>query len=555
MSVAETTPPAEPKKRSYAWLLDVLLILVLLVAALFRFGGIKWDEDQHLHPDERFLTFVEVALEPVDSVEDYFDTSSSSLNPHNRGNTFFVYGTLPIILTRYVTEWLGQTSPLEIAITGRILAGSFDLITVFFVYLAAVRLYDRRVGIIAASFSAFAVMQIQQAHFFAVDSFLTTFTFAAIYFAIRVGTSKPKVPEEQPFKEETAEGEADVKSPQLGIFNVWDFVLFGIMLGAAVASKLNAAPVAFLLPLAVLVGLSKVEARDRSNAFLWGAGYTALAAVISIITFRIGQPYAFSGPGFISGINPLWIENIRSLAAQIGGDVDFPPAIQWARRPVWFSFQNIVLWGMGLPMAIFAWGGFLWAAWRMLTQRRAWQTHLVLWAWTFGYFTWQSLQFNPTMRYQLPIYPGLAVFAGWAVIALWDQREHLPERLKFLQGVWRPIAAGLGGLALLLTFLWAFAFSSVHKGGNPRIDAARWIYQNLPGPVTLSINTGDDDFKQPLPFPYDRVLEAGEAYQQPFTPFAAGHSGRNSIGYTCWPQLPCESMRLPIWTLSWCRWL
>ncbi|KAA3643128.1 MAG: hypothetical protein DWQ07_21665 [Chloroflexi bacterium] len=534
MSVSEASPPAENKTRNYAWVLDTILILVLLAAAYFRFTGLRWDESQHLHPDERFLTFVEVALEPVDSLGDYFDTANSSLNPHNRGNTFFVYGTLPIILTRYVSEWLSQTAPIEIAITGRVLAGSFDIVTVFFVYLAAVRLYDRRVGIIAAAFSAFTVMQIQQAHFFAVDSFLTTFTFAAIYFAIRVGTSKKKKPDNELFKEERTE-EADIKKPPMRFFNVWDFAFFGIALGAAVASKLNAAPVAGLLPLAVLVSLANAETKERLAVFWRGVAYSVLAAVISIVVFRIGQPYAFAGPGFISSINPLWVGNIQSLAAQIGGDVDFPPSIQWARRGFFFSFRNIVLWGMGLPMAIFAWGGFLWVAWRMLTKPRAWKIHLVLWAWTAGYFLWQSTQFNPTMRYQLPIYPGLAVFAGWAVIALWQQRDHLPERLAFLRDAWQPMAAVLGWLALMLTFLWALAFSNMYVGGNPRIDAARWIYQNLPGPVTLSINTGDRDFKQPLPIPYDHVFKAGDAYRQNFTAFSSGTLEEMQLGHMLAP--------------------
>ena len=34
------------------------------------------------------------------------------------------------------------------------------------------------------------------------------------------------------------------------------------------------------------------------------------------------------------------------------------------------------------------------------------------------YFMWQSISFNPTMRYLLPIYPALAIFAGWAAVAL-----------------------------------------------------------------------------------------------------------------------------------------
>ncbi len=93
----------------------VALVPILLVAAFFRFDGLHWDaamreveglppalEEQHLHPDERFLTMVTSSLEFPASVSEYFDTEISTLNPHNRGHGFFAYGTLPLFLVRAV---------------------------------------------------------------------------------------------------------------------------------------------------------------------------------------------------------------------------------------------------------------------------------------------------------------------------------------------------------------------------------------------------------------------------------------------------------------------
>ena len=73
------------------WLTGILLILILVAGAYLRFVGQDWDVEQHLHPDERFLTMVEASLLPVDSLGDYFDTANSTLNPANRGHSFFVY--------------------------------------------------------------------------------------------------------------------------------------------------------------------------------------------------------------------------------------------------------------------------------------------------------------------------------------------------------------------------------------------------------------------------------------------------------------------------------
>src|SRR5512133_1876432 len=108
LPVPETTSPqtaARPGIR-LDWLWDVLLIGILLGGVYFRFTGLNWDQNQHLHPDERFLTMVETSIAPVDSLSQYFDTQKSSLNPHNRGYGFYVYGTLPLFMVRYAGEWL-----------------------------------------------------------------------------------------------------------------------------------------------------------------------------------------------------------------------------------------------------------------------------------------------------------------------------------------------------------------------------------------------------------------------------------------------------------------
>ena len=115
-----------------AWVQDLLLLVILAAATYFRVVGMNWDADQHLHPDERFLTMVETALQvrkcalpdlpveacPADQVRwlglaDYLDTGRSTLNPHNRGYGFFVYGDFPVILVRYVAElaWANRLRP------------------------------------------------------------------------------------------------------------------------------------------------------------------------------------------------------------------------------------------------------------------------------------------------------------------------------------------------------------------------------------------------------------------------------------------------------------
>src|SRR5687768_14432587 len=55
------------------WKLALIVILVLAIA--LRTRGLNWDEGEHLHPDERFLTMVETAIRLPNSLGQYFDTT------------------------------------------------------------------------------------------------------------------------------------------------------------------------------------------------------------------------------------------------------------------------------------------------------------------------------------------------------------------------------------------------------------------------------------------------------------------------------------------------
>ncbi len=451
------------------WLYEAALVVVLLLGLYLRTTGIAWDGEQHLHPDERFLTMVASAIQPVHSLGEYFDTAHSSLNPANQGFGFYVYGTLPLFITRYVGELLHKTGYGQIHLVGRALSALADLLLVFLVYVLAARLFDRRVGLLAAAFSAFTVMEIQQSHFFTVDNFFNLFTFLSLLLAIEI----VRKPARRPLRADT-----------------WLFVAFGVAYGAAMASKISAAPVAVLLPVAALVRFARQDADTQRKETPWLFGLLGLSGFTALLTFRIFQPYAFSGPGFFSGINPQWLDNLRALKAQASGSADFPPAMQWARRPIWFAGQNLTLWGLGLPLGLSAWAGFLWLGWR-LARKEENAAVAMLWGWTALYFAWQSTLWNPTMRYLLPVYPGMAIMAAW----LW---VHLAERLRKRRWlVWLG-----GGAVLALTAAWAFGFVSIYHRPHTRIAATEWIFQNIPGPVTLPIHTPDGQVtSQLLPVP------------------------------------------------------
>jgi YYY domain-containing protein len=540
--------PAVPKsKKNFTYLFDLLLIVVLLVGGYFRLTGSDWGQLNIQHPDEDFMVSVTLGLRSVHSVSEYFNTAQSTLNPAVVGYPAYVYGTLPLFIVHYIVESFGKLN--TVTLLGRQLSAVADLGTIALLYFIVKRFYKERVAVLAAAFSALTVMQIQQSHFYTTDNFSTFFMFLTLSVAAVIATGKWNTRDDK--------SEAIFKNASIS-FQFWQSILrlskdpltyltiaFGITLGMAVASKLNAVAIAVVLPIALAVryfnsphhvvpvpalpseslsghkgkfiqtfepGDEWVKQRTVEDYITKAFFFLVLGAVIFLVAFRVFQPYAFSGPGFFDiKLNPEWVQKIREQLLQANPNTDLPWALQWARRNHLYSFQNLTVWGLGLPLGILAWVGFLWMGWRML-KGEFWQ-HILLWSWTAIYFFWQSLQYNPTMRYQLPIYPLLGMMASYAVFNLARRKigssKHITLPALF--------AAILGGSVLLLTAVYAYAFSRIYVRSETRIAASNWIFQNVPGPINLQILGADGNtYRQPMPYPSGMVIQPGLPYQTVF---------------------------------------
>ena len=539
-------------REKHPWIFDLLFLLVFVLAGYLRLTGVNWGEGQHQHPDENFLAGVLGSLRahacvdatvsvdacPPDqlrwmSVREYFNSETSTLNPYNRGYAFYVYGNLPMTITRIAAE---ATDQPDVKMLGRQFSAIADLLTIFFLYLLVSHMYGRRVGLLASLFSALTVMQIQQSHFFTTDLFVNTFAFLAIYFAVQILDGRYSVLDTRISDLEYRMSKSLSLLIQNPLFTL--SIGFGLAFGMALASKVNIYPLAILLPGAfalryfiidkhALTADDRPQTEDEPSAINGQPSTThrqlstdywmlivsclVIGGLVSFISFRVFQPYAFNG------IMPSenWVKNIQEQRLQAKGDADLPWNLQWARRSHLYSFVNLTTWGLGLPLGILAWIGFLYMGWRIL--KGEWR-HALLWGWTAAYFVWQSLQFNPTMRYQLPIYPLLAMMAAWLVFefprsnVLTFKRFNLAKTLSII----------IGSTVLALTAIWAFAFHSIYVRDEPRMAASRWIFQNVPGPINVEYQTADGIYKQPLYFPGGGFIQEGTPYT---TSFIAQSSG------------------------------
>ena len=310
-----------------------------------------------------------------------------------------------------------------------------------------------------------------------------------------------------------------------------DYALFGVALGASVASRVNVAPLAGIIVLAALIRLlpaldRAVDRTQRSQIVAHALSGVMAAAVISMVVFRLLQPHAFLGPEIWGlRLNPGWLEDIRESATLTSGEWDAPPNHQWANRtPYLFPWRNIVLWGFGLPLGLIAWGAWAWAGAGIARARPQWTRHLIPFAWVLVIFAWLGGRWVTTMRYFLPIYPPLALFAAWAliglVVAAWRARRSDPRMTRR----WA-LAGAIALLAIVYgyTALFGFGFHNIHRRQLTRVAASRWFQEYVPGDFGVWIE-GDGLRKmvnigrgQVAPPPRVLRLDDGDSAQVPFS--------------------------------------
>lgn len=495
-----------------------LLALIIIFGLFFRIYGINWDREFHLHPDERFLTMVASSISSVSNFKEYFDTNQSSLNPHNildhNNNSvfpFFVYGTLPLFIVRYISELFNQTGYGQIHIIGRYLSALVDIGTVILIFIIAQKLFEKKWLSLTASFLyACCVLPIQISHFFIVDNFTTFFSTLTFYASVRIL-------EDAVIFHEPKNVSGDRKKKTLDLRGLGNYLIFGLGLGMAAASKINTVVLAALLPLAIFFKIKEKNILSKNKLEFYYLQRMVFSAFISFIVFRLFQPYAFLGPNFFDiSLNPRWINNLRELSLLSSGESNYPPSLQWARRSFIFPIKNLVIWGMGIPLGLFSLMGFIFMGIKVFKGEA--RKYGLIWTFTAMYLLWQVTLWNPTMRYFLILYPPLIIMAAWFVIDLF------PEKFIFKPLLKREANARILKIICIIllmsgTFLWAFSFMKIYSRPMTRIAASEWIYENIESAVNLQIKTIDKNIQQPLSVKQYDILHPGQGYSILFTSY------------------------------------
>jgi len=468
-----------------------LLILILSVGLYFRFIGVNWDQNQHLHPDERFLTMVGTAMKMPKSFSDYLNPKTSTFNPENIGYKFYVYGTFPVVLNKLLAAANGADNYNLFTIQGRMLSAFFDFLIILLVYKTAKLLTNRHpersegssdrrsrnasldssvtsfpqndnIALWAAFFYAIAVYPIQTSHFFTTDTFLNFFMFGSFYLALRYYVGA------------------------LRAMPLQDLILSAIFFSLALACKISAV---YILPLILFFIIRRVLLKESPFK---GESFCKLIGFVLLIYFvlRLADPYYFQSANFFDPrLNSSFLNSIKSLTQFTRPDVWYPPTVQWIGKPVSFLLINLMFFGVGIPYFIFMVIGMVsviptkQSAWRNLLNN----TLFLILLWVVGYFVYQSFQFVKSIRYTIYLYPFFAIFAGIGI-------NFILERIKNNKTSF--IICNL--LFVILLMVWPLAFTSIYRQKHSRVAASEWIYKNLPGGSYILSESWDDSLPLPV---------------------------------------------------------
>ncbi|MGE3983196.1 MAG: DUF2298 domain-containing protein [Dehalococcoidia bacterium] len=460
--------------------------LILLLALTFRLYNVNWDDNQHLHPDERHMTLTANAIDLASGPAAYFETDTSTMNPYNREVPSFVYGTLPLFSVKIAASWLGYDNYDQLVLVGRYLSGILDGLTVLFAFLLARRLFGPTAGIIAAVLYATAPLAIQHAHFWVTDPWLTFFVTAGLYFCARASQEGRRL----------------------------DYALAGLALGMGLASKLTALTLAPVIVAAAAVQLwPAVEAwrkdRDFRVDLVYGPATGLItAALIAFVAFRVLQPYAFAqpdigDPGSFFSLNDRWVQDQKTQADLLSGRISFPPSVQWIDRESYlYPIAQMIGAGMGPVFGVLGWLAFAFAVYRIGFRRdfRA----LVPALFVLLYFGFMGRQFSLYLRYFLPLYPALAALAAYALLEAMSffSRADLQRRLPV-----GPVARAAIAVLLVAATLPGLAYLSIYSKPVTRIAASQWMSSTLPVGAKIGAEHWDDTLPLRLPNMQDKQVQ------------------------------------------------
>lgn len=432
------------------------IILLFLFSLSLRLYRLNWDNNNHLHPDERMIVMVSERI------------SSSQLNPK-----FFAYGSFPIYLLHFIS-YLFSANYDSATLYGRILSAIFDSFTVILIIRLFYLLFkSSKASLLAGLIYALSFFPIQLSHFYAVDTILNCFIFFTLYQLVKFFQT------------------------QKLHHAVFSGIGFGLSLATKISATMLICSIGATLTVNFLLSLLK-KTRYHQEKLTRIITSAILILFFTVFTFILSEPYA------ILDFPTFW-QQINEQRAMTRNAFIFPYTLQYVNTTSYlYHLKNIFLWGLGPILGILALLGGIFTLLKLFKglfspgNEESEGSQLIIFVFFFAYFLTTGAFAVKFMRYCLPLYPVFAIFISQFLFSL--RKNFFPLVLLFF----------------IFHLFWLSAFYSIYRLPNTRVQATTWIKRNIPPGSAILREHWDDGL--PLGYFFDYKFEELALYESDTNP-------------------------------------
>jgi 4-amino-4-deoxy-L-arabinose transferase-like glycosyltransferase len=342
----------------------ILLFLIIVLGAFFRFYNLNWDQGHYLHPDERLYVNASNITLPK-NLGDFF-TRQSPLNPH-----MFYYGTFPLYLYKIVNVLIFPS--VGFPITSRIISAFLSILTIPIIFFIGKEFFSKKIGILSAFIFAFSSGSIQYAHFNTTESILIFLLSLILLLSIK-----------------------NIKQKK----HVFYALILGLLTGISYATKITGLTFTVIPLISFILIYAKERKISKLIALLTIFIVSAMASGFLFAPYQIidykqfsqeqtymqGVTYGKDKPPFViiyEGTTPYVYPLIKIL-------------------PFTFGFVSLPLSLVGVYFLI-----------KNLREKKLNYNYLFLLAYPLLYFLFSGAWFTKFSRYYILLFPFLSLWAGY----------------------------------------------------------------------------------------------------------------------------------------------
>lgn len=347
-------------------------------------------------------------------------------------------GAIPLVSEGTAIKRAFAADPTTIYTIARVATALLGIGAAWVMYFAGKRFYGTAAGLAAAAFMTFTFLPVHYSHF-ALNDVPTLFPLAIGILGLAGINNKGRL---------------------------LDYGVAGFGLGLATATKYTAAALSVAIAAAWLIRFFEDKQRGKKE-FLYLVG----AGAVALIVFFLANPFAlFDFDKFYSDVRRQadYTGNIEKLGTDDTNG--------------WFYYAWTLIWGFGLLPMILAIAGSI------IALKKDWRRSLPLILFGVIVFLFMGKELRFYARWMMPIYPVLAVMAGYACVEIGQWIVARFKREAALNGRSPACAiAAITAIALIGPLVYVVHNDKVLTKTDTRVLAKQWLLENAPG-ETIAID-------------------------------------------------------------------